>query len=631
MDSFESCANRTNKPFGRSLSDFKERNDTHHGLYPAEEKLLLPIGSADYELHYSLGAGRPKAGTPENTVRGRFIRFLALGGDDVAPVHEKGIRLHGAYIMEDIDLEDCEDLRALGLWDCTLAGSISLVDARSKSILLDGCEISEVIADRAHVDGNFFLRHSDVAKGVRLRGARIGGNLHLTGSTISRGARAAVDCSGIKVSGGVHLTEKYQAEGKTDFKGAEIGADFACDGGTFHGLDGSALDCSDAQIGGSVLLRAGFESEGLCTFEGATVEGDFGCEGGCFHPGDHTLIVNDGIREYAGTVLTIVSSSIKGRLWLAPDGNCPGPKLLGSLGLRLAKVTTLVDHAPSWPIPEVQIKGRCLPTYISLDGFRYERFGNEAPTDAVTREMWLRRQRLAHLSTSFRPQPFEQLIKVLEEMGYTRDARSMGFLKERLVARQPWTRARRYNPLSWLMYAVRWLVLEKALGHGYYPWRMILLATAMLITCGFSYDLAADQGLFAPSNARVYMDPELKKSCAPNNEPNWTGQTCDLLRRVPEYTRFNPYVYSLDVILPIVSLKQREDWQPISRPLSVRLPGYSVAIPLFSESPAVVSLPERTYQLPAYTIRSLVWIEAIFAWVWTLSLSAVATGIIKRD
>jgi hypothetical protein len=45
------------------------------------------------------------------------------------------------------------------------------------------------------------------------------------------------------------------------------------------------------------------------------------------------------------------------------------------------------------------------------------------------------------------------------------------------------------------------------------------------------------------------------------------GGACNLTAEVPEYTKFNPYVYSPDVILPIVSLKQRENWQPIYRPL----------------------------------------------------------------
>ena len=39
------------------------------------------------------------------------------------------------------------------------------------------------------------------------------------------------------------------------------------------------------------------------------------------------------------------------------------------------------------------------------------------------------RQRPSHLGKDFRPQPFEQLIKVLREMGHDADARQIAMLK----------------------------------------------------------------------------------------------------------------------------------------------------------------------------------------------------------
>jgi hypothetical protein len=40
-----------------------------------------------------------------DTIRGAFIRFLLLGGEQLAPIHEKGLMLRGARIDGDIDLE----------------------------------------------------------------------------------------------------------------------------------------------------------------------------------------------------------------------------------------------------------------------------------------------------------------------------------------------------------------------------------------------------------------------------------------------------------------------------------------------------------------------------------------------
>jgi hypothetical protein len=42
---------------------------------------------------------------PATTVRGPFVRFLALGGDGDAPVHAKGVKLFGALIEDVFDLE----------------------------------------------------------------------------------------------------------------------------------------------------------------------------------------------------------------------------------------------------------------------------------------------------------------------------------------------------------------------------------------------------------------------------------------------------------------------------------------------------------------------------------------------
>jgi len=141
---------------------------------------------------------------------------------------------------------------------------------------------------------------------------------------------------------------------------------------------------------------------------------------------------------------------------------------------------------------------------------------------------------------------------------------------------------------------------------------MILIALGVFFICAVVYAEAAKQGLFAPSNASVFMRENLKKVCATSDPPQWTSKACNLNAIVPEYTKFSPYAYSLDVILPIVSLKQREDWHPIHRPLEMDFAGLSA-------------------QLPPYFLRGLVWFESIFAWVWTLSLSALAIGIIKRD
>src|SRR3546814_2310360 len=77
--------------FGRSLSDFGT-------LWPAEDALLecSRIGAPTV-----ISETRPEAETKTNRVRAAFVRFLALGGDEQAPVHENGVELQGAWRSEE--------------------------------------------------------------------------------------------------------------------------------------------------------------------------------------------------------------------------------------------------------------------------------------------------------------------------------------------------------------------------------------------------------------------------------------------------------------------------------------------------------------------------------------------------
>ncbi len=81
------------RPHGSSLSDFQP-------LMPAEEKLLE---CARLGTNCILNNGkRPADDMPPGeerdaiTIRSEFLRFLAVGGGDEAPVHARGVRLSGA-------------------------------------------------------------------------------------------------------------------------------------------------------------------------------------------------------------------------------------------------------------------------------------------------------------------------------------------------------------------------------------------------------------------------------------------------------------------------------------------------------------------------------------------------------
>jgi hypothetical protein len=277
--------------------------------------------------------------------------------------------------------------------------------------------------------------------------------------------------------------------------------------------------------------------------------------------------------------------------------------MLGSLSLRNAKVTSLVDHESCWPVSYIEIKGEKIATYISLDGFTYDRFSNDAPTDAGIRKKWLLRQRPSHITESFRPQPFEQLTKVLREMGHDGDARRIAMFKQSCVHRRKsfWK-----QPLEW---TVGWL-WGVTCGFGYRPIRPFVALLFLWLVCGFVYKVGGAYGGFAPRDAQVWTNP-LYKDCA----ANWT--TCANadggVGKVSEIIAFDPFLYSADTLLPAIDLGQRSAWAPMWRSSTIR-------VPLLGPT-----------DLPKGTLRTVAWIENVLGVGGVILIGAILSGIVKLD
>lgn len=544
---------------GRALTDFRDdRNLTEHGLLPAEEMLLESAAKGTPCL---VDLACPTKSTEKNHIRSSVLRFLLLGGDEAAPVHEKRLEIHGAYIDGDIDLEGLIVVRSLWLFKCRIAGSLIGRDAQLEMLNLQGSSVRGVWCDRARIAG-------------------------------------------------VALTDGFEADGPVSFAGASIGSGgLNCSNGKFINPDSDALCCRFAKIAGSVALADGFEAEGLVNFAGAEIDGEFVCYDASIK--HRNLLLGEPV--IAAWALDLEDARISSRLRIGPETpNGPRANIKGSLNLQGVRCEVFADQVNSWPADFIKIgDGEEITCAIALDDFIYSRLAKGAPTDAATRKRWLLRQPPEHLHQSFRSQPFDQLCQVLRQMGQILDAREIGYFKQYCLLRKSGNEYNRRNPLAWIWWMVQWLFLEKTLGHGYRPQRMAFLALAVMLGFGYIYDKASEQGLFAPTNSLVYRDAELKAACTINGKPAWTSPVCPLPHVAPEYTVFNPYIFSLDVILPVVNLRVEDDWQPLRAPFVVSAFGYEL------------SLPENF-------LKVMFWTETIFAWVWSLSLLMVAISALRR-
>jgi hypothetical protein len=258
--------------------------------------------------------------------------------------------------------------------------------------------------------------------------------------------------------------------------------------------------------------------------------------------------------------------------------------------------------------------------------------------DFGTRKAWLLRQRPDHLCEDFRPQPFEQLAKVLRETGHAEDARRIAILKREYQRRAAWAQAkaraaqagggRDVHLLGARMGTIpaRWLELGQGAlrrgvdrlfgavaGYGYRPlyalgWFAGLVAVSSLIFA------AADR-----HDAVIPNDPFTLRSA------EWTGCVADRAghpsraacflaaeRRDAEgapqageaidYPPFSALGYTLDTAVPFVDLHQEALW-----------------------------IPDAAAGWPGFAARVWLYFHIALGWGITALFAASVTGVVKTD
>jgi hypothetical protein len=328
---------------GRSLSDFPDRSK-------AENKLMA---AARCGVVCKFEGEKPEPGTAddkrERTIDAKFARFLALGGDEDAPVHERGIWVQNAIIDGDLDFTGCDEVRPIALENCLIKGRIILRDARTRTINLDfshvcGSQVSgneynknhmAIEAKRAKIDGSMYCRRGFRADGeVNFIEAEITGSLECHGGCFRNPEGIAIACSRMKIGGSVFFTSesdhKFTAKGQVRFQRAEIGGDLRCDGGEFIYPERDALFFSRAKITGSAFLGKDINVEGITNFIDAEIGNSLECQGGHFNNPNGIAIYCSRVKV-KGSVFFKESFNAKGEVSLRNAHI--GGHLVGSTGV----------------------------------------------------------------------------------------------------------------------------------------------------------------------------------------------------------------------------------------------------------------------------------------------------------
>jgi hypothetical protein len=587
------------RAFGCSLSDFGELSSA--------EKTLLEC--CRFGTRAVIAEQRPEQPTESNRIRAAFVRFLSLGGDDCAPSSERGIELVGAWLIGPLDLQATAIHRSLALWHCVI-DSIEAYGARVTHLALDGSRLmADLLGDRLVCDGGVFLRNGFCANGaIRLPGARISSDLDCSGGRFEApdGQKALV-AHGAQISGGLYMRAGFHAIGEVHLLNARIGGNLDCNGGRFEAAPtGFALIADGTQVNGDVTWANGFHATGQARLLGARIAGDLDCDNARFEGAEDGVALGADRAQISGTVFLRDQTHATGEIrfvnaTIGSDFNCSGiviesqgralhleraciagrfffefmTGLRGSILLGRAKVGALADKAGSWA-----------PAHgsLDLDGFSYDRFIGDAPTDAISRIEWLDAQFPDQCGSDFRPQPWENLIGVLRAMGHPEEARKVAIAKQdRLRSAGKIVRgARTLHFLYGLL-----------VGYGYRPLRLLITTASIWLLCAGAYWAATNPQWFG-SDTHLLAPPPPE----PGHPP-----------RAPDYSNFVPLIYSADVLLPVVDLGYKKEWQPV----------------LSDDTAARRPLPW------GQALRFLYWFEIAFGWVAGLLLVGVVGSLIKKD
>jgi hypothetical protein len=468
------------------------------------------------------------------------------GGVDAA-----GLTVHGAMSMR----------------VAAIAGSVDLSTAR---IACPGQRA--LMLSNAVVQGKFDGRGLAVAGEMRMHNTRIAGSLIMAAARLENPGGEALSAGGL-VSGGVFFTDHFAAVGGMRLIGAQLDANLTLAGATLSNPGGLALNLVRATMGS--LDGAELACAGQVMLTGARVAGDLDLSGARLEAGDGraALVAEgaqiDGSLNLAGVrargELTLRTVRVGRRVLLAgaqldnPGGwacrlsraevgadvfcdemtaagglRVAGARIGGELSLRRARLShpggdaveaATLQAAELSLRTAVAVEGMVdlryaaigilrddpavWPDQLTLEGLTYQALEPRLP--ARQRLRWLDRDPRGH-----QPQPYEQLAAHYNAIGQPAQAVSVLYARERIQRRALPPLARAWSRLQ-----------DLAVGYGYQPGRALVWLAVLL---------GAGTVIFA-----LAPPPALQAGVAPH---------------------FNAFVYTLDLLLPVVDLGQKHAFSP---------------------------------------------------------------------
>lgn len=468
-----------------------------------------------------LGEALPEAATEERRVRAALLRYILLGGSEEHPAHEKGVWIEGAWITGQLDLNYCDCRGRLYLHKSSIMDGIGMTGAVLRGLSFEGSRVGNFVAQGLVVKGSVFLRHGFHAAGnVNLKSAEIDGQLACTGGVFEGQGKDALNCQGMKVKGHVMLRDGFRATNRVEMNSAVIGGRLACQGASLSAPDGVALGASGITVEGDMFLTDGFAASGQVDLNGAVIS-RLECNKARFKATHDRALRLDDAR-----ILTSL-------LWWDVEVR------EGGVDLRGLRVETLNDRTDAWP------EG------LRMDGFVYERLAQE--TGVWKRLDWVGKNQ----STDFKPQPYQQLARVLGDLGHRIDrARVLERMEDRIRAHQRAAMPPLSREVKWV-----WdMLLRAVVGYGYFPSRALIAGICLVVLTTLGAKATWEAGDMTPTAAPVLMSADWQAIAQRETHPGAVWSRDDGPGR--DYETFRAVLYGFDAVVPLINLGQEAAWGP---------------------------------------------------------------------
>jgi hypothetical protein len=335
-------------------------------------------------------------------IRAEFLQWLLTAKE--LPVARHVLRIIGADITGSLDLEAQEVQCPINFERCRFEEKVTVNQARLARLAFDGCAIPAVEARQLQTVGDLSFARSRV-KWIGLPGARIGGQLNMTGTRLKTDRDNALDADGAQVGQDLLCRRGFEAKGEVRFVGVSVGG---------------YLDLSGARIYplGLLATKLHVAADVRCN-ELARITGALRL-GGCRVGG---LLDLQDFEVNAESEVAIDLEGAHIASLVLPTRRPPA----GIIDLKRAQLGHLDDE---WGAK---------PYRARLAGLTYNSFSDRAG-DVKTRLKWLRAAASnddTSAQTDYTPQAYEQLALVYRSEGCEHYARTVIMAKERQRFRHP--------------------------------------------------------------------------------------------------------------------------------------------------------------------------------------------------